>query len=216
MKVIKWSEKVIINLIKTLGVKTTAEFYQATKNTKEGRCANKTVSGWKKKQPEKFKRLGIIDDTKRYKRKSFSKEEKEEYGFWVRRNRQSPSLSKDRVWIMNTMDTKYVPLEIALRTVYGARCKISGIPVVRGKGEVNLHSWGQQTMDHDEEFQYFRGVLCSPLNLIIGKLRDNPFYALSMAIYLFKGLNERIRIKYETNNKVDNRFPSVIRTRHDG
>ena len=131
---------------------------------------------------------------------------------WKDENRHKDSFKKDIDRINHLVGTKFITYSQAIEFLHKGVCQISGNKVVRkgaGKGFTNMH------LDHDEDFKYFRGVLCSVFNLLLGDLQDNPFLALSVTIYLFKHLNKRIGMKYETNSKVDNRFPSVIRTRHD-
>ena len=132
---------------------------------------------------------------------------------WKDENRHKDSFEEDIGRISQSVTTKFTTYSQAIEFLREGVCEISGIKVVRngkGKGFINMN------LDHDEDFQYFRGVLSSTLNLLLGDLQDNPFLALSVTIYLFKHLNKRIGMKYETNNKVDSRLPNILRKRHDG
>ena len=132
------------------------------------------------------------------------------YTKWKDENRHKDSFIEDIDRISQSVTTKFTTYSQAIEFLREGVCEISGIKVVRngkGKGFINMN------LDHDEDFQYFRGVLSSTLNLLLGDLQDNPFLALSVTIYLFKHLNKRIGMKYETNNKVDSRLPNILRKR---
>ncbi len=129
---------------------------------------------------------------------------------WKDENRHKDSFKEDIDRISNSVRTKFTTYSQAIEFLREGVCEISGIKVVRdggGKSRTNMN------LDHDEDFKYFRGVLSSTLNLLLGDLQDNPFLALSVTIYLFKHLNKRIGMKYETNNKVDSRLPNILRKR---
>jgi hypothetical protein len=131
---------------------------------------------------------------------------------WKDENRHKDSFKEDIDRICHAVRTKFTTYSQAIEFLHEGVCEISGNKVVRkgsGKGFTNMH------LDHDEDFKYFRGVLCSALNLLIGDLHDNPFLALSVTIYLFKHLNKRIGMKYETNNKMDIRLPNILRKGYD-
>ena len=131
---------------------------------------------------------------------------------WKDENRHKDSFKEDIDRICHAVSTKFTYYSQAIEFLREGVCEISGNKVVRngsGKGFTNMH------LDHDEDFKYFRGVLCAALNLLIGDLHDNPFLSLSVTVYLFKHLNKRIGIKYETNNKMDIRLPNILRKGYD-
>ena len=131
---------------------------------------------------------------------------------WKDENNHKDSFKEDIDRICHAVRTKFTTYSQAIEFLREGVCEISGNKVVRngsGKGFTNMH------LDHDEDFKYFRGVLCAALNLLIGDLHDNPFLSLSVTIYLFKHLNKRIGIKYETNNKMDIRLPNILRKGYD-
>ena len=130
---------------------------------------------------------------------------------WVEENKNKLTYTKDSLVIRNAIRQKKATVEEAIKYLDGAACGISGNRLIRDGSAPK--SWVILHLDHDEQFQYFRGPLCAILNTMIGELKDDPFIALSITIYLFKHLNERIGRKYETDDKVDNRLPSVLRKR---